>query len=118
MLDLLTESLKGRCLFAIPKKGQSLTSHIIQSHKESTTHSLPHYPVGRLYEKCTQVLAGNSPIPSYLQYEQELINFSCFVLGADVQFTRSHRLDVCLVRNHNMALYALVPLSSWHQTDS
>lgn len=59
MLDLLTESLKGRCLFAIPKKG-------------------------RLYEKCTQVLAG-----------------------ADVQFTRSHRLDVCLVRNHNMALVFL-----------
>ncbi|GAA5848920.1 hypothetical protein JCM5353_000167 [Sporobolomyces roseus] len=59
MLDLLTESLKGRCLFAIPKKG-------------------------RLYEKCTQVLAG-----------------------ADVQFTRSHRLDVCLVRNHIMALVFL-----------
>ncbi|GAA5940566.1 ATP phosphoribosyltransferase [Sporobolomyces koalae] len=59
MLDLLSESLKGRCLFAIPKKG-------------------------RLYEKCTQLLAG-----------------------ADVQFTRSHRLDVCLVRNHNMALVFL-----------
>ncbi|GAA5845120.1 hypothetical protein JCM3766R1_004443 [Sporobolomyces carnicolor] len=59
MLDLLSESLKGRCLFAIPKKG-------------------------RLYEKCCQVLAG-----------------------ADIQFTRSHRLDVCLVRNHNMALVFL-----------
>ncbi|GAA6063405.1 hypothetical protein JCM10212_005472 [Sporobolomyces blumeae] len=59
MLDLLSESLKGRCLFAIPKKG-------------------------RLYEKCTQLLAG-----------------------ADIQFTRSHRLDVCLVRNHNMALVFL-----------
>ncbi|BGP01758.1 ATP phosphoribosyltransferase (ATP-PRTase) (ATP-PRT) [Rhodotorula toruloides] len=59
MLDLLSESLKGRCLFAIPKKG-------------------------RLYEKCLQLLAG-----------------------ADIQFTRSHRLDVCLVRNHNMALVFL-----------
>ncbi|GAA5919465.1 hypothetical protein JCM5296_003483 [Sporobolomyces johnsonii] len=59
MLDLLSESLKGRCLFAIPKKG-------------------------RLYEKCVQLLAG-----------------------ADIQFTRSHRLDVCLVRNHNMALVFL-----------
>ncbi|BGP56845.1 hypothetical protein JCM8202_006033 [Rhodotorula sphaerocarpa] len=59
MLDLLNESLKGRCLFAIPKKG-------------------------RLYEKCLQLLAG-----------------------ADIQFTRSHRLDVCLVRNHNMALVFL-----------
>ncbi|BGP50132.1 ATP phosphoribosyltransferase (ATP-PRTase) (ATP-PRT) [Rhodotorula kratochvilovae] len=59
MLDLLSESLAGRALFAIPKKG-------------------------RLYEKCLQLLAG-----------------------ADVQFTRSHRLDVCLVRNHNMALVFL-----------
>ncbi|GAA6024489.1 hypothetical protein JCM10207_004512 [Rhodosporidiobolus poonsookiae] len=59
MSDLLTQSLAGRCLFAIPKKG-------------------------RLYEKCLQLLAG-----------------------ADIQFTRSHRLDVCLVRNHNMALVFL-----------
>lgn len=57
--DLLSDSLEGRCLFAIPKKG-------------------------RLYEKCIKLLAG-----------------------ADVQFTRSHRLDVCLVRNHNMALVFL-----------
>lgn len=27
--------------------------------------------------------------------------------GADIQFTRSNRLDVCLVRNHNMALVFL-----------
>jgi len=39
---------------------------------------------GRLYEKCLELLAG-----------------------ADIQFTRSHRLDVCLVRNHNMALVFL-----------
>jgi len=37
-----------------------------------------------LYEKCLELLAG-----------------------ADIQFTRSHRLDVCLVRNHNMALVFL-----------
>ncbi|GAA5948158.1 hypothetical protein JCM3775_003142 [Rhodotorula graminis] len=59
MSAFLTESLAGRVLFAIPKKG-------------------------RLYEKCLQLLAG-----------------------ADVQFTRSNRLDVCLVRNHNMALVFL-----------
>ncbi|GJN92985.1 hypothetical protein Rhopal_006030-T1 [Rhodotorula paludigena] len=47
MLDLLSESLKGRCLFAIPKK------------------------------------------------------------GADIQYTRSNRLDVALVRNHNLALVFL-----------
>ncbi|GAA96078.1 uncharacterized protein L969DRAFT_94338 [Mixia osmundae IAM 14324] len=57
--DMLSESLKGRCLFAIPKKG-------------------------RLYEKCLELLAG-----------------------ADIQFTRSHRLDVALVRNHNVALIFL-----------
>lgn len=34
-----------------------------------------------------------------------LYMFFFFPSGADVQFTRSHRLDVCLVRNHNMALY-------------
>ncbi|GAA5919628.1 hypothetical protein JCM6882_006881 [Rhodosporidiobolus microsporus] len=59
MADLLSQSLTGRALFAIPKKG-------------------------RLYEKCLQLLSG-----------------------ADIQFTRSHRLDVCLVRNHNMALVFL-----------
>lgn len=37
-----------------------------------------------MYEKCLELLAG-----------------------ADIQFTRSHRLDVCLVRNHNMALSVL-----------
>lgn len=29
----------------------------------------------------------------------------CFVSGADIQFFRSHRLDVCLVQNHPIALY-------------
>ncbi|KAK9896674.1 ATP phosphoribosyltransferase [Cystobasidium minutum MCA 4210] len=58
-MDFLSESLKGRLLFAIPKKG-------------------------RLYEQCLTLLSG-----------------------ADIQFTRSHRLDVCLVRNHNLALVFL-----------
>jgi len=39
---------------------------------------------GRLYEKCLELLAG-----------------------ADIQFSRSHRLDVCLVGNHQMALVFL-----------
>merc|ERR1712093_668686 len=39
---------------------------------------------GRLYEKCLELLAG-----------------------ADIQFTPTSRLDVCLVRNHNMALVFL-----------
>ncbi|EJD39294.1 HisG-domain-containing protein [Auricularia subglabra TFB-10046 SS5] len=59
MMDLLSEAIKGRLLFAIPKKG-------------------------RLAEKCLELLAG-----------------------ADVQFSRSHRLDVCLVTNHNIALVFL-----------
>ncbi|KAI0070368.1 ATP phosphoribosyltransferase [Panus rudis PR-1116 ss-1] len=53
------ESLDGRLLFAIPKKG-------------------------RLHEKCLEILAG-----------------------ADIQFRRHHRLDVCLVKNHPMALVFL-----------
>ncbi|KAJ7890305.1 ATP phosphoribosyltransferase [Mycena leptocephala] len=53
------ESLDGRLLFAIPKKG-------------------------RLHEKCLSILAG-----------------------ADIQFRRHHRLDVCLVVNHPIALVFL-----------
>ncbi|KAJ7644788.1 ATP phosphoribosyltransferase [Roridomyces roridus] len=53
------ESLNGRLLFAIPKKG-------------------------RLHEKCLSILAG-----------------------ADIQFRRDHRLDVCLVKNHPIALVFL-----------
>ncbi|KAF8740696.1 hypothetical protein AX14_007596 [Amanita brunnescens Koide BX004] len=53
------DSLDGRLLFAIPKKG-------------------------RLYEKCVSFLAG-----------------------ADIQFRRPDRLDVCLALNHNIALVFL-----------
>ncbi|GAW01045.1 hypothetical protein F5879DRAFT_939410 [Lentinula edodes] len=53
------DSLDGRLLFAIPKKG-------------------------RLYEKCLSILAG-----------------------ADIQFRRHARLDVCLVLNHPIALVFL-----------
>ncbi|RDX46931.1 ATP phosphoribosyltransferase [Polyporus arcularius HHB13444] len=53
------DSLDGRLLFAIPKKG-------------------------RLHEKCLELLAG-----------------------ADIQFRRHARLDVCLVKNHNIALVFL-----------
>ncbi|KAF8627483.1 hypothetical protein AX17_006295 [Amanita inopinata Kibby_2008] len=54
-----TDSLDGRLLFAIPKKG-------------------------RLYDKCLELLAG-----------------------ADIQFRRPNRLDVCLALNHNIALVFL-----------
>ncbi|KAH8109766.1 HisG-domain-containing protein [Phellopilus nigrolimitatus] len=57
MLNL--ESLDGRLLFALPKKG-------------------------RLHEKCLELLAG-----------------------ADIQFRRYNRLDVCLVLNHEIALVFL-----------
>ncbi|KAH9931731.1 ATP phosphoribosyltransferase [Epithele typhae] len=53
------DSLDGRLLFAIPKKG-------------------------RLHEKCMELLSG-----------------------ADIQFRRHARLDVCLVKNHNIALVFL-----------
>jgi len=57
--DLLGESLDGRLLFAVPKKG-------------------------RLHEKC-----------------MELLN------GADIQFRRAHRLDICLCLNLPIALVFL-----------
>ncbi|KAF8194432.1 ATP phosphoribosyltransferase [Mycena galopus ATCC 62051] len=53
------ESLDGRLLFALPKKG-------------------------RLHEKCLSILQG-----------------------ADIKFRRHHRLDVCLVQNHPIALVFL-----------
>jgi len=53
------DSLDGRLLFAIPKKG-------------------------RLHEKCLAILAG-----------------------ADIQFRRPDRLDVCVVQNHDIALVFL-----------
>ncbi|KAK0460028.1 ATP phosphoribosyltransferase [Desarmillaria tabescens] len=59
MTHVDVESLDGRLLFAIPKKG-------------------------RLYEKCLSILAG-----------------------ADIQFRRHNRLDVCLVQNHPIALVFL-----------
>ncbi|KAK0449496.1 ATP phosphoribosyltransferase [Armillaria borealis] len=59
MTHIDVESLDGRLLFAIPKKG-------------------------RLYEKCLSILAG-----------------------ADIQFRRHNRLDVCLVQNHPIALVFL-----------
>ncbi|KIY73163.1 ATP phosphoribosyltransferase [Cylindrobasidium torrendii FP15055 ss-10] len=58
-MNALSESLEGRLLFAIPKKG-------------------------RLYDKCTQILAG-----------------------ADIQFRRNPRLDVCVSTNHPIALVFL-----------
>ncbi|PFH53999.1 hypothetical protein AMATHDRAFT_53712 [Amanita thiersii Skay4041] len=54
-----TDSLDGRLLFAIPKKG-------------------------RLHDKCLELLAG-----------------------ADIQFRRPNRLDVCVAINHNIALVFL-----------
>ncbi|KAH7098260.1 HisG-domain-containing protein [Auriculariales sp. MPI-PUGE-AT-0066] len=58
-MHFITQSLNGRLLFAIPKKG-------------------------RLAEKCLEVLAG-----------------------ADIQFSRAHRLDICLSTNQNIALIFL-----------
>ncbi|KDQ16181.1 hypothetical protein BOTBODRAFT_31252 [Botryobasidium botryosum FD-172 SS1] len=58
-MSFLAEAIKGRLLFAIPKKG-------------------------RLHDKCLELLSG-----------------------ADIQFTRMQRLDVCLVTNHNIALVFL-----------
>jgi len=57
--ESLADAMKGRLLFAIPKKG-------------------------RLHEQTLKVLAG-----------------------ADIRFSRTHRLDVCLIANHPMALLFL-----------
>ncbi|KAK4705192.1 ATP phosphoribosyltransferase, partial [Phenoliferia sp. Uapishka_3] len=82
--DLLTESLAGRLLFAIPKKGKA------------------------------RIRFGDTILPSCELINLFLLQVGCMrnvrpfwlnvIAGADIQFTRSARLDVCLVRNHNMAL--------------
>ncbi|KAK0244582.1 ATP phosphoribosyltransferase [Armillaria nabsnona] len=77
MTHIDVESLDGRLLFAIPKKG-------------------------RLYEKCLSILAGeshSSDEPVHLR--------PISPLGADIQFRRHNRLDVCLVQNHPIALVFL-----------
>lgn len=76
-MHFITDSLKDRLLFAIPKKGAQAFADL-RTKARSTDDG-----TGRLYEKCLELLQG-----------------------ADVQFTRSHRLDVCLVRNHPIALSA------------
>jgi len=58
-MTLLADSVQGRLLFAIPKKG-------------------------RLYDQCIKLL-----------------------IGADIKFFRSNRLDVSVVQNHNIALVFL-----------
>ncbi|KAG8738206.1 ATP phosphoribosyltransferase (ATP-PRTase) (ATP-PRT) [Ceratobasidium sp. 414] len=75
LMDLLTDSIQGRLLFAIPKKG-------------------------RLYEKSLTLLAGESQICHLDDKSQRRP-------GADIQYTRLNRLDVCLVNNHNVALVFL-----------
>lgn len=49
---------------------------------------------GRLHEKCLELLAG-----------------------ADIQFRRHNRLDVALVKNHPIALYAFPIHGSYSDSD-
>ncbi|KAF7794189.1 hypothetical protein EIP86_005321 [Pleurotus ostreatoroseus] len=72
------DSLEGRLLFAIPKKGTNLL------HDSTSVSSLTAYGIGRLHEKCMELIAG-----------------------ADIQFRRHNRLDVALVKNHPIALVFL-----------
>ena len=48
-MDLLSESIKGRLLLAIPKKGDGVTG---------TIGTVADERVGRLHERCLQLLAG------------------------------------------------------------
>lgn len=68
MLDFLNESLKGRCLFAIPKKGDSLLPLLVfhAPDRQRTDQTLACGHTGRLYEKCLQLLAGTHTIPTRL----------------------------------------------------
>lgn len=105
MLDFLNESLKGRCLFAIPKKGKLFPRS--SSHSSiATSLTDPLDTQGdcmRNVFSFSQVRRRRTPDNPVLEAALTLASGRC--AGADIQFTRSHRLDVCLVRNHNMALY-------------
>ena len=46
------DSLEGRLLFAIPKKGTNLL------HDSTSVSSLTAYGIGRLHEKCMELIAG------------------------------------------------------------
>ncbi|CEQ40062.1 SPOSA6832_01645, partial [Sporobolomyces salmonicolor] len=106
MLDLLSESLKGRCLFAIPKKGQPVSCRrdLARSTLELMLFPLAQAVSTRSVCSCLPVRLSMALILKACE-SRELTNEHS--TGADIQFTRSHRLDVCLVRNHNMALVFL-----------
>lgn len=53
---------------------------------------------GRLHEKCLSILAGEQRRCSAARL---IVNEA---VGADIQFRRHNRLDVCLVQNHPIAL--------------
>jgi ATP phosphoribosyltransferase len=78
-MAFLADSLSDRLLFAIPKKGKWDGTLWLGLENQHLLICLSY--LGRLYEKCLEVLSG-----------------------ADIQFSRSNRLDVCLVGNHQMAL--------------
>ena len=63
-MDFLSESLKGRLLFAIPKKGAATgrpgdgtRSRVTDGDPQLAQHH-PIFYIGRLYEKCLELLAG------------------------------------------------------------
>ena len=73
---------------------------------------LPRAPLspGRLHEKCLELLSGEPAQPVTASLKPAELD-----AGADIQFTRSHRLDVALVRNHNMALCAVAIEVQWER---
>ena len=100
MALISAESLQGRLLFAIPKKGYLSCLESLMACRFTVSFM---NDTGRLHEKCLELLAGDRSAQHYTPNPPcELLTLA--YLGADIQFRRNNRLDVCLVVNHPIAL--------------
>ena len=97
------DSLDGRLLFAIPKKGETLNRTfcfiVLKFKQEDYTRNVSRY----------WLVHSWSPPKRF-----ELI-YRFPYKGADIQFRRHNRLDVCLSLNHHLALYVSLSFSFFHK---
>lgn len=88
------DALDGRLLFAIPKKGPTRFYCFHGSDSSFRTKDV----CMRSVLNCWQV---KFPGVRFIELSVDVST------GADIQFRRHHRLDVCLVKNHPIALYGV-----------
>jgi len=94
--------LNGRLLFAIPKKGASALDRSTNDHMGPFDNHYSQVVFTRDVLSSLPVCEPCSMRPCYgLTHVARVPSQP----GADIQFNRPNRLDVCLVQNHQLALY-------------